>query len=56
MDGSSLERRVLNEAAHLFEVRHFSEKPPDETARAIWNTGAHRNGLILMAGSRRCWA
>lgn len=40
---------ILNEAAQLFEVRHFWEKPPAETTRAIWNAGAHRNGFILVS-------
>ncbi len=40
---------IINEAARLFEVRRFWEKPPAETTRAIWNAGAHRNSFILVA-------
>lgn len=40
---------IVNEAARLFEVRRFWEKPPAETTRAIWNAGAHRNSFILVA-------
>jgi len=40
---------ILNQAAQLFEVRHFWEKPPAEITRAIWNAGAHRNAFILVA-------
>ena len=40
---------ILDQAARLFEVRRFWEKPPAETTRAIWNAGAHRNSFILVA-------
>jgi len=40
---------ILNQAAQLFEVRRFWEKPPAETTRTIWNAGAYRNSFILVA-------
>jgi mannose-1-phosphate guanylyltransferase len=40
---------ILNQAAQLFKVRRFWEKPPAETTRAIWNAGARRNSFILVA-------
>lgn len=40
---------ILDDAAGLYEVRRFWEKPPAETTRAIWNAGAYRNSFILVA-------
>lgn len=44
-----LGERIVSEPAPLFEVRRFWEKPPAETARAIWKGGAQQNSFILVA-------
>lgn len=40
---------IVDQAARLFEVRRFWEKPPAAITRAIWSAGAHRNSFILVA-------
>jgi mannose-1-phosphate guanylyltransferase len=40
---------ILDDAAGLYEVSRFWEKPPAETTRAVWKAGAYRNSFILVA-------